>query len=50
MGTYTFKRVMQYTEVIEVEADCPDEARKLADEADGVCQNDDTVIEVTRTS
>lgn len=46
MSTYKFKRTMQYTEEVEVEADSLEAARELADEADGVRNNDDTVIDI----
>lgn len=49
MAIYTFKRTMRYTEVIEVEAESLEEAKK-AEAEDGVRNNDDTVVEMVRVS
>lgn len=50
MAIYTFKRTMRYTEVIEVEAESLEEARKKAEAEDGVRNNDDTVVEMVQVS
>jgi len=42
--TFKFVRTMRYTEVVEVQADAIDEARELAQAADGERIHDDTVV------
>lgn len=46
MATFKFKRTVQYTEDVTVEADSLAEAKELAQEADGERNNDDTVTDL----
>lgn len=46
MATFKFKRTVQYTEEIEVEANTEVEATALALEEDGVRNNDDSVVDI----
>lgn len=46
MPQFTFKRTVQYTEEVTVDADNLQAARELAQEADGVRNNDDSVIDI----
>ena len=46
MQAFKFIRTMQYTEVIEVQAETYAEARELAEQEDGVRNHDDTVVEM----
>ena len=41
---FKFLRTVQYTEVVEVEADTLERAKELASEDDGVRNHDDTTI------
>lgn len=50
MATYKFKRTMQYTEEVEVQADSLELAREMAEAEDGIRNNDDTVIEIVNVS
>lgn len=47
MATFKFKRTVQYTEEVTVEAETLAEARELAEEAEGERNHDDTVIDIT---
>ncbi len=46
MAKFKFKRTVQYTEEVEVDAPSLAEAKELALEEDGVRNNDDTVIDL----